>query len=81
MTKEKPDYLSYLLRLWRVNGDAITHHRDAESQNMGKAVWRASLESTRTGQRRGFANLGALFDFLQQQISATGDTNRNENEK
>jgi hypothetical protein len=81
MTKEEPDYLSYLLRLWRVNGDVIPHRRDAKSQNMAKTVWRASLESTRTRQRRGFANLDALFDFLQQQIGATGDTNRNEIEK
>jgi hypothetical protein len=74
MTKEEPNYLSYLLRLWRVNGEA-------EPQNMGKAVWRASLESTRTRQRRGFANLDALFDFLQQQIGTTGDKNESEIEE
>jgi hypothetical protein len=33
----------------------------------GKAVWRASLENTRTGERRGFAGPNALFDFLQEQ--------------
>ena len=31
MAKESPDYLSYLLRLWRVDGEA--------------GAWRASLES------------------------------------
>ncbi len=59
MAKGRPDYLSYLLRLWRVSGDG-------ESPGMGrKAIWRASLESTRTGERRGFASLDELFDFLQ----------------
>ena len=53
MTTERPGYLAYLLRLWRVNDD-------------GKPVWRASLESPHTGERHGFANLEALFDFLEE---------------
>jgi hypothetical protein len=32
-----------------------------------KVVWRASLESTRAGERKGFAGLDELFDFLQEQ--------------
>ena len=55
MDKEQPDYLSYLLRLWRVSGEE-------------KAVWRASLESPHTGERRGFANLADLFTFLEEEI-------------
>ena len=54
-SKEPPDYLSYLLRLWRVSED--------------KTVWRASLESSYTGERKGFADINDLFDFLQAQIS------------
>jgi hypothetical protein len=54
MDKEQPDYLSYLLRLWRVSGEE-------------KAVWRASLESPHTGERRGFANLTDLFTFLEKE--------------
>jgi hypothetical protein len=50
---EQPGYLAYLLRLWRVNDD-------------GKPVWRASLESPHTGERRGFANLELLFAFLEE---------------
>ena len=49
-TPERRDYLSYLLRLWRVGKQ--------------KAVWRASLESPHTGERIGFASLGDLFDHL-----------------
>lgn len=61
MAKGRPDYLSYLLCLWRVSGDG-------EPLGMGrKAIWRASLESTRTGERRGFASLDELFDFLREQ--------------
>jgi hypothetical protein len=55
MGKDQPDYLSYLLRLWRVN--------DGE-----KAVWRASLESPHTAKRRGFGDLEDLFTFLEKEI-------------
>ena len=47
--------ISYLLRLW-------------PTRTRGKLVWRASLESARTGERRGFANLTDLFAFLEQEI-------------
>ena len=52
--KERPDYLSYLLRLWRVSDE-------------GKPVWRASLHDPQTDQRTGFAGLNELFDYLRQQ--------------
>jgi hypothetical protein len=47
-------YLSYLLRLWQT-GDS------------GQQVWRASLESPGTGERRGFVSLREMFDFLLAQ--------------
>jgi hypothetical protein len=47
-------YLSYLLRLWQeLGGDP--------------AVWRASLESPRSEERRGFAGLDELVGFLREQ--------------
>ena len=55
MKKEQPSYLSYLLRLWQTN-------------NSGTRIWRASLESPGTGERRGFANLQDLFAFLEAQV-------------
>ena len=64
MAKDQPDYLSYLLRLWRVSEE--------------KATWRASLESSRTGERKGFASLDDLFDFLHRQIDAVSDENSDE---
>jgi hypothetical protein len=68
MVGEQPDYLSYLLRLWRVNDGGTSHREDGESEHAGgKAVWRASLESVRTGERRSFASLEELFDFLREQ--------------
>jgi hypothetical protein len=45
-------YESYLLRLW-------------ESDEAGQLIWRASLESTDTGERRGFADLSSLFAYLE----------------
>lgn len=51
---ERRRYLSYLLRMWETS--------DGESQ-----IWRASLESPGSGQRRGFADLQSLMDFLADQ--------------
>jgi hypothetical protein len=58
---EQLDYQSYLLRLWRENDE--------------EKGWRASLESALTGERRGFADLNALFDFLQRQTDVLPGTN------
>jgi quercetin dioxygenase-like cupin family protein len=54
MPEEPHGYQSYLLRLWR-------------SSSHGNPVWRASLESAQTGERRGFADLASLFTFLKEQ--------------
>jgi hypothetical protein len=67
MEGEQPDYLSYLLRLWRVGDDE-------------EPMWRASLKSAHTGQQVGFGNLEELFEFLRlrtdqsssEQIAAQG---------
>ena len=45
-------YESFLLRLW-------------ESDEAGQLIWRASLESTDTGERHGFADLASLFAYLE----------------
>jgi len=52
-TGEQTDYQSYLLRLWRAKE--------------GEEGWRASLESAQTGERKGFATLDALFDYVRSQ--------------
>jgi hypothetical protein len=54
MTK-KQRYLSYLLRLWQTS--------DGKEQ-----IWRASLQSPNTQERRGFASLEELVDFLETQM-------------
>jgi len=51
--RERRRYLAYLLRLWRAGGEA--------------ALWRASLESPRTGEQVNFASLDELLEFLRQQ--------------
>jgi hypothetical protein len=58
MGKQQPSYISYLLRIWRANGE-------------GEAAWRASLEDPRTGERIGFASLEKLFAFLRQQAGVS----------
>jgi hypothetical protein len=54
MTTEQQRYFAYMLRLWQVSSD-------------GEPIWRASLESPHSGERRGFANLELLFAFLEEQ--------------
>ena len=56
MREEKQRYHAFLLRLWPVKAH-------------GQTVWRASLESSHTGERWGFADLDALWAFLHQQTS------------
>lgn len=53
-TEERPDYLSYLLRLWRINGEG----RD----------WRISIVSPHTGECKNFTSLEALWLFLREQM-------------
>jgi hypothetical protein len=51
----KASYRAYLLRIWRV-------------QSERGPLWRASLEDARTGERRGFPDLEALYGFLQESV-------------
>ncbi len=61
MIDEQRHYLSYLLRLW-------------QERATSPAVWRASLENSRTGELVGFADTMQLFAFLQEQVAdGTGD--------
>ena len=57
MTETPPASQAYLLRLWQAG-------------SAGKAVWRASLTSVRTGDRCGFADLESLFVFLKAQTGS-----------
>lgn len=62
MTDLKPVHrLSYLLRLWRIQG----------SESLG---WRASLENAETGKRIGFPGLEALFAYLINRCECSGDS-------
>ena len=48
---EASHYRSYLLRIWQVRED--------------HEIWRASLERVGSDERRNFASLQALFDYLE----------------
>lgn len=60
MTRQRRDYLSYLLRIWRTG-------------NESDAVWRASIENPFNGERQAFASLQDLCAFLQIQIDTEED--------
>lgn len=62
MEGEQPDYLSYLLRLWRVSDDE-------------GPTWRALLKSSHTGEEVGFGSLDALFDYLRSAAGLEPGTN------
>jgi hypothetical protein len=65
MTQETESYLAYMLRLWRVDDSA-------------GPVWRASLESPHSGERRAFADLEFLFGFLQERTEASSNLEKTE---
>jgi hypothetical protein len=56
------DYLSYLLRVWRVNNDS------------DGPVWRASLESPVQGELLRFASLEEAFLHLRAEIGTAQDS-------
>jgi hypothetical protein len=60
MIQNQSNYESYLLRVWQVRQD-------------GQVVWRASLESTRTGTRENFADLKQAFAFLGTSLQGNRD--------
>ena len=66
MSEKQPRYLSYLLRLRQV-------------ENKGQLVWRASVEDSRTGERRGFASINALLSSLLEQTALVTDLLEDEN--
>jgi hypothetical protein len=52
--EEQPSYRVYVLRSWK----------EGYSSSGTPAVWRFSLEDPTTRQRRGFADLESLMNFL-----------------
>lgn len=57
----QPEYQAYLLRLWR--DDA-------------RQSWRASLQSTATGQRFHFGSIDELFAYLDARMGAGNSEHR-----
>ena len=54
--RQRP-HVSYLLRLWQV-------------ESKGAVIWRASLQSPNTGERRGFTSLADLLSFLEEEYGS-----------
>lgn len=53
---ETTDYHAYLLRIWREE----------------EGCWRVSLQSTRTRERFGFADLHAAVQFMERELGQGG---------
>jgi hypothetical protein len=67
VTKTQSEYLSFLLRLWRVSVDVSS---DPDSEEM---VWRFSLQDTLTDERASFTDLKDLVAFLRRKMDAGWD--------
>jgi hypothetical protein len=72
MTEKQPYYLSYLLRLWRVNSGGSSQAGEEGT------VWRASLQDPLTDERVNFASLEDLVAFLRRQMGLVSDADRDE---
>ncbi len=66
--QSRSTYLSYLLRLWRVN-------------NAGQPVCRASLEAPGSQTQIHFESLAALCDYLATEIGIIQDETAVDNQK
>ena len=66
MARAQPQYATFLLRLWRASESGERHGVCRETS------WRASVESSRTGERTGFASLDELFAFLRERTGGWG---------
>ena len=62
------EYLSYLLRLWQENEEAV--------EGQEGPVWRGSLTSPSTGERVGFASLEGLVAYLEERMATGPDSER-----
>ncbi len=63
MHNRSPRYCAYVLRCCEEAG-----HGDADP-----AAWRFTLEDTRSGVRRAFADIETLTAFLQMELMGVGD--------
>jgi hypothetical protein len=80
MSQEQKRYLSYLIRLWRENGEDSSWRPLAVTKKSDAPIWRASLERPGTHVRVGFASLDDLFAFLQQETGTARDGAKEEND-
>jgi len=68
MLEEQADYLSYLLRLWRVDEAGGPSSGPGVDSSLEAITWRASLESAHSSERWFFASPEELYAFLLRQI-------------
>jgi|GEM_PF-1001361 len=59
MPGDESQYVAFLVRLWRAGHN-------------GESVWHASVDNPHTAERHYFADLEALFTFLEEQTVSSG---------
>jgi hypothetical protein len=57
MSDDKSRYLAFLVRMW-------------QSSDESEPIWRASVDNPHTAERHYFADLEALFAFLEEQTAS-----------
>ena len=67
MKPNQQSYFSYILRLWRGEGEEI------QVGCVNESKFRASLDDPQTGDRVGFADLEALFDYIREVTKYAND--------
>ncbi len=56
MSEESLNYMAFLVRLWQPDRNGVSS-------------WRASVDNPHTAERHYFADLAALFTFLEEQTT------------
>jgi hypothetical protein len=61
---DKPADYSFILRLWQIQGEEV------QGAHAEQWLWRASLDDPQTGDRLGFTDLEALFNYIRDKTKS-----------
>jgi len=61
---DKPVDYSFILRLWQIQDEEV------QGERVEQWLWRASLNDPQTGNRVGFTDLEALFNYIRKKTRA-----------
>ncbi len=71
------DYLSFLVRVWRVNVQERNSPKEKRDTSMPEVEWRASIEYSLDSARINFGNLESLFEYIRKlTVEPTNNTDK-----